>query len=76
MSFCLRLLLVLGLSLAIAGCGGGGNGDVPPGGSTNLNFAAFISAMISATAENTDPAELNNLGFTFSEDPAAFGDLC
>ncbi len=36
---------------------------------------AFVLGLISDTADNTDPVEINGTSFSFSEDEGAFDDL-
>lgn len=45
----------------------------PPSGKTD--FDAFVKKLIDETAENTQPTPIENLDFTFDDDPAAFDDL-
>ncbi len=48
---------LLALVLALAGCGDGGTADQDTG------FADFVADQIVATADDTDPAPINDLDF-------------
>ncbi len=65
------LKLLLGVVLmGLAACGGGGGGGDTDAAPTN--FTAFVKDLLSATAEDTEPVEINDLEFSFDEDPGAF----
>jgi hypothetical protein len=65
--------------IGIAGCDNGDGrmsgpdpGPPPP---TAVEFTTFVKDQLAATADNTDPVEVDETVFEISNDPAAYDDL-
>lgn len=67
-SFWMRALAA-GLIAAIASCSN--DRDPVP----RPTFDLFVIDQFGATADDTEPVEINDREFTFGEDPSAFDDL-
>ena len=55
--------------LALAACGGGNDAPAPE---PTTRFSEFVIQTIQNTAEDTEPAAINDLAFSFSEDATQF----
>ena len=62
------------LLLVAAGCSGDG---LPPAPQAQTNFEFFVRDQLAATADDTDPVDLNNIQFLdlLLRDENAFADL-
>lgn len=72
------------LLFALAGCDSNGNGGMvvvppppPPPPPAATEFTGFVKAQFAATSDTTDPVEVDDEDFAFSDndDPAAYDDL-
>ena len=67
-----KIAISLLVVFVVVGCGGGNGGTPPPEPEDNrVDFNGFVE-QINNTAENTDPVEINDTEFVFSEDENAF----
>lgn len=70
-------------ALGLAACGGGSVSSprvelpTPPPPPPPISYTTFVKDQFAATADNTDPAEINDIDFAFdnADDPGAFDDL-
>lgn len=76
--------MLLAIGVVLSGCGGDGSPydpPLPPGESgaspESADFKTFVREQFSATADDTDPRDVDEIGFEFNDqnDPEAFGDL-
>ena len=68
-----KIAISLLVVFVLVGCGGGNGGTPPPEPEDNrVDFNGFVVEQINNTAENTDPVEINDTEFVFSEDENAF----
>ncbi len=80
----IRLGLMLATALALQACSSSDNNSTPPvvppaqppatqpPAPVQTAFAAFVLGLIGQNSETASPVDINNLEFTFSEDPNAF----
>ena len=71
----MKRLLLLFAALAVAGCSGGTDPAAPaPQGA---DFAGFVQDQFAATADDTDPVDINGIDFVGLDDdnPNAFDNL-
>lgn len=78
----MRRILLTAAVLALAACTDGRDayerpdtiGPVTP---TPVSFTGFVEEQFANTADDTDPVELNDIGFNFDsqDNPTAFDDL-
>ena len=72
-----RLRSLLLAAVVIAGCSSGSTPPPPNAGPVEVDFQQFVQDQFAATADDTDPVDLN--GFRFldvaSDDPNAFDNL-
>ncbi|MFN0241632.1 MAG: hypothetical protein ACKVWV_01955 [Planctomycetota bacterium] len=61
-------LLVFAIAVLGAACSSGSSGG-------GTDFDAFVTDVVQSTADDTEPVQVNDKSFAFSEDPNAFDDL-
>lgn len=69
--------LICVLALVLGGCSGGGDAVVAPPQGNQVDFFQFVQNQVAATADDTDPVEINDLDFLGAdvEDESAFQNL-
>ena len=74
-------ILLAAFGIALAACGGGYDApapqEPPPPPPAAVNFTTFVNDQFAATADDTDPAAVDETDFEFMDDenPDAFSDL-
>lgn len=71
--------LVLSATMAISACdssdGGGRNNEPPPVTPNETAFNDFVRDQFAVTPDDNDPVAVDDMEFTFNDDPNAFDDL-
>jgi hypothetical protein len=88
-SFTTGLAFAFGIGLLTAGCGGGGTGGssyggssdggmgtMPPPAAAKTAFNTFVKEQLAATSSTSDPVDVNDRQWEFSDDDeTAFDDV-
>jgi hypothetical protein len=72
-----KLCVLASLLLAMTACDSSNYGGSPPVPPQATDFTGFVKDQFAATADDSDPVEVDEVDFTFDDqdDPAAFDDL-
>jgi hypothetical protein len=65
-----RALSAALVALPLAACTGGGSG-----GDGQQKFSSYVKELVDETADDTEPASIDDLDVRFDEDPSAYDEL-